>query len=442
MARLDEILESLGGLLGANSTENKTKELAMGQGLIGGQGPFEELDSFNFSQPVNVKPVDPLMQDFKRSQDFSMTDPGAMIEGVRIDDPNVIHDPLSEIAPDRRTDQDKLSILDAATRAKVLSGEMSLTDAIAPGGDFIRTADGKIQGLLKKTKSLKGDDKEGFLKNLFNDRASMLQLALAFNTMRLEPDQGLAKSLTSELASIQKQSAKGNSTYAYLKKTRPDLYNLVVQDQMKISEAVSIAKLDTDKNVKGDRVLVRDANGNMKYEIIPGSKTAEEKEEAKTKQRMSLKSKQAKTDLISNEVGKAIGILQTEEWATGVKGAFIREHGGFLAAGSPAVNLEATITSIKANIGFDRLQVMREESPTGGALGQVAVQELVALQATLGSLDLRQSPELVIATLKNVKATYDKNMAIVLQQYGAEEMRKYGVPVPGEQNNNDPLGIR
>ncbi len=85
---------------------------------------------------------------------------------------------------------------------------------------------------------------------------------------------------------------------------------------------------------------------------------------------------------------------------------------------------------------------MREESPTGGALGQVAVQELVALQATLGSLDLRQSPELVIATLKNVKATYDKNMAIVLQQYGAEEMRKYGVPVPGEQNNNDPLGIR
>ena len=431
MARLDEILESLGGLLGANSTENKTKGLAMGQGLIGGQGPYEELDNIDFiqspkpfgsiedwdpNQPLSAKPLTDVERQFQADRKFSeeqnMTDPGVG------------------------------NTLDAATRAKVLSGEMSLTDAIAPGGDFIKTADGKIQGLLKKTKSLKGDDKEGFLKNLFNDRASMLQLALAFNTMRLEPDQGLAKSLTSELASIQKQSAKGNSTYAYLKKTRPDLYNLVVQDQMKISEAVSIAKLDTDKNVKGDRVLVRDANGNMKYEIIPGSKTAEEKKKAETKQRLSIGSKQEKANLISSEVSKAIGILQTEEWATGVKGAFIREHGGFLAAGSPAVNLEATITSIKANIGFDRLQVMREESPTGGALGQVAVQELVALQATLGSLDLRQSPELVIATLKNVKETYDRNMAVVLKEYGPEEMRKYGIPVPGDKDENDPINIR
>jgi hypothetical protein len=45
------------------------------------------------------------------------------------------------------------------------------------------------------------------------------------------------------------------------------------------------------------------------------------------------------------------------------------------------------LKTIKANIGFQALQEMRANSPTGGALGQVAVQELEGLQATLGALD-------------------------------------------------------
>jgi hypothetical protein len=71
--------------------------------------------------------------------------------------------------------------------------------------------------------------------------------------------------------------------------------------------------------------------------------------------------------------------------------------------------------------------------------------ELIALQATLGSLDLRQSPELVIATLENVRDSYNKNMAIVLEQYGAEELKKYGIEYGGagkSTGNDDPLGIR
>ena len=45
------------------------------------------------------------------------------------------------------------------------------------------------------------------------------------------------------------------------------------------------------------------------------------------------------------------------------------------------------VNTIKANIGFDALQKMREASPTGGALGQVAVQELEMLHSTIASLD-------------------------------------------------------
>lgn len=71
--------------------------------------------------------------------------------------------------------------------------------------------------------------------------------------------------------------------------------------------------------------------------------------------------------------------------------------------GTDAYKLKNFLTTIKANIGFDALQAMREASPTGGALGQVAVQELIALQATLGSLDQAQSPQEIRRVLQDVK---------------------------------------
>lgn len=84
--------------------------------------------------------------------------------------------------------------------------------------------------------------------------------------------------------------------------------------------------------------------------------------------------------------------------------------GSLLSAipGSSAKDLKALNDTIKANIGFDRLQRMRAESPTGGALGQVAVQELVALQSTIANLDTAQSTE-----------QYRDQMMIVMQQYNS-----------------------
>lgn len=71
-----------------------------------------------------------------------------------------------------------------------------------------------------------------------------------------------------------------------------------------------------------------------------------------------------------------------------------------------ARDLDAKLTSIKANLGFDRLQQMRDASPTGGALGQVAVQELVALQATIANLDQLQTPEQLNNALDKIEKHY------------------------------------
>jgi hypothetical protein len=71
-----------------------------------------------------------------------------------------------------------------------------------------------------------------------------------------------------------------------------------------------------------------------------------------------------------------------------------------------ARDLAAKLETIKANLGFDRLQQMREASPTGGALGAVAVQELTALQSTVASLDQGQSPAQLKQSLDKIERHY------------------------------------
>lgn len=74
--------------------------------------------------------------------------------------------------------------------------------------------------------------------------------------------------------------------------------------------------------------------------------------------------------------------------------------------GTDAYNLNQRVLTIKANLGFDRLQQMRDASPTGGALGQVAVQELEALQASVGSLEVGQSKDELLKNLGKIDQHY------------------------------------
>ena len=83
--------------------------------------------------------------------------------------------------------------------------------------------------------------------------------------------------------------------------------------------------------------------------------------------------------------------------------------------GSPAYQLNRVLDPIKANIGFAELQAMREASPTGGALGQVAVQELNMLQSVLGSLDNAQSEEQLRGALDSIEKHFT-NWKRVVQQ--------------------------
>ncbi len=95
---------------------------------------------------------------------------------------------------------------------------------------------------------------------------------------------------------------------------------------------------------------------------------------------------------------------------TGVIGEVASRVGG-----TKARDLSGKLETIKANLGFDELQKMRDASPTGGALGQVAVKELVALQATVASLDQGLSPTELKKSIKKIEQHYNAWYEAVLK---------------------------
>lgn len=70
---------------------------------------------------------------------------------------------------------------------------------------------------------------------------------------------------------------------------------------------------------------------------------------------------------------------------------------------TPARRLDLALDSVKANIGFEALQQMRDASKTGGALGQVTERELQFLQRTIAPIEGDLPPEELRRNLMKVR---------------------------------------
>lgn len=103
-------------------------------------------------------------------------------------------------------------------------------------------------------------------------------------------------------------------------------------------------------------------------------------------------------------------------------------------AGTDAHDTKNAIDTIEASIGFDRLQKMRDDSPTGGALGQVSNIELALLRQSLGSLKQSSSREQFVKNLNSIETQYQKAVAAVEAQQ-REWYRMQGVDVPEPVTN-------
>lgn len=99
-------------------------------------------------------------------------------------------------------------------------------------------------------------------------------------------------------------------------------------------------------------------------------------------------------------------LLTLDPPEAGVRGAFAGRL-GFLSS-QESVDVASLLTQIQSNIGFDRLQLMREMSTTGAGLGQVSNLELTQLNNSLVALQQELKPELLAKNLEVVQRVYTK----------------------------------
>jgi hypothetical protein len=121
----------------------------------------------------------------------------------------------------------------------------------------------------------------------------------------------------------------------------------------------------------------------------------------------------AKAKIVTDKVDEAL--KQTGWSSTGIVGSMMSK-----IPATKAFDLERTVDTLKANLGFSELQAMREASPTGGALGQVAIQELAMLQSTIASLDKGQSESQLRKNLEAVAKHFGNWKNAVEQSSGAQ----------------------
>ena len=174
-----------------------------------------------------------------------------------------------------------------------------------------------------------------------------------------------------------------------------------------------------DKPAKGFQRRWDQGNQTWVDEPIPGGSQDTTKQDALVQE-----SAARSGGIVTEDIGIALDSLKDNgNWAAGM-GSFLQS-----IPGTEAKSLSGLLQTIKANVGFDRLQQMRDASKTGGALGAINKSEMDLLQAVMGSLDQSQSPEDLMRNLNRVNDIY---LDII---YGKNTFESAGkVPPPPGQN--------
>lgn len=152
---------------------------------------------------------------------------------------------------------------------------------------------------------------------------------------------------------------------------------------------------------------VRDPDTGEVREIeIPGG-IAERKrleDERKALARQEQVAKEGGT--VIQDATRALNLVQSNPNVTGRAAVAILGSPALVRAETDTQVAKELIESALSNVGLNTLQNMRENSPTGGALGQVPIQQQKRLEQVLGSLELGQRKEVVEDNLKRVINIY------------------------------------
>jgi hypothetical protein len=93
--------------------------------------------------------------------------------------------------------------------------------------------------------------------------------------------------------------------------------------------------------------------------------------------------------------------------------------------GTEAFNLNQNLKTLRANAAFDTLQNMRNNSPTGGALGAISEKELALLESAYTNLENSQTYDQFVQNLEAFKAQNAASLQAMTDAY-AEDYQRFG----------------
>ena len=141
------------------------------------------------------------------------------------------------------------------------------------------------------------------------------------------------------------------------------------------------------------------------------------------KNAMAVQQSKVQNDVVIENIDKALNAA--DGYTTGFPGAITSN-----IPGTKAYDLSQTLATVKANLGFDKLQAMRDASPTGGALGQVSEMENRLLQSVWGSVEQSQSPTQLKKNLQDIKNLRQRFHRMKVQAYETDVKRFGKANVP------------
>lgn len=240
-----------------------------------------------------------------------------------------------------------------------------------------------------------------------------------------------------DVENIVRQFGTPDKIFATIEKRQTAELNRQAKAELEKEKAEERARIERDRQEFRQTMAAlaaqqRAATGDLQRQMIQLRI-----DDLKTKQSEKEDAKALKQEAALNHAGKVItDVQEATNLVGGMTTGLVGKAQAFVP-GTDAFNLNQRLLTIKANLGFDRLQQMRDASPTGGALGQVAVQELNALQSTVGSLEIGQDRKELSKNLEKIEHHYNNwirttrgDKPISIEEYRKTKQPQEAAPMP------------
>ena len=162
-----------------------------------------------------------------------------------------------------------------------------------------------------------------------------------------------------------------------------------LQDFMIQQRQAGATTIRNEGSIPAGFEMERDAQGNpLRLKPIAGGPADLKAQQAEESEQLQQQGAAEQGDIVTQEIDRTLGLMD--------EGILPDTGFGSMLSGVPGTDANAIsnlLTTIKANVGFEQLNKMRQSSPTGGALGQVSEKEIGFLQSVAGSLEQSQRKE-------------------------------------------------